>query len=226
MAQQATSFVQEGVDRFNEARERIDAEVQRIQKEMKTRRKKLERQLNTSRNRFEKQTRKQVKQLEKEIQRNSLVKRAEELRVQATRQVESVVDTVLDALQIASKNDLQKIDRKLTRVNKKLREIEESRKTNGRRPPPGLFVRWLRSATRGASPWRTSAASISCGSTSCSRRRSSWPGPRCGPSCPGSSCLGCRNTSGRTAPSRWSWSRASRSSASSAPTWRATAAPE
>jgi hypothetical protein len=135
MAQQATSFVQEGVDRFNEARERIDAEVQRIQKEMKTRRKKLERQLNTSRNRFEKQTRKQVKQLEKEIQRNSLVKRAEELRVQATRQVESVVDTVLDALQIASKNDLQKIDRKLTRVNKKLREIEESRKTNGRRPP-------------------------------------------------------------------------------------------
>ena len=32
MAQQATSFVQEGVDRFNEARERIDAEVQRVQK--------------------------------------------------------------------------------------------------------------------------------------------------------------------------------------------------
>jgi len=135
MAQQATSFVQEGVDRFNEARERIDAEVQRVQKELKTRRKKVERQFKSSRNRLEKQTRKQVKQIEKELQKNTLVKRAEELRDQASRQVESVVDSVLNALQIASKTDLQKIDRKLTKVNKKLREIEDTRKTNGRQPP-------------------------------------------------------------------------------------------
>jgi hypothetical protein len=134
MAEQRTSFVKEGVDRLQDARERIDDEIQRVQKQMKTRRRKLEREFDRRRKRFEKQTRKQVKQLEKEFRSNALVKRAEELRGEASRQIEDAFENLLGALQLASKQDLQRIDRKLSRLNRKLRELEQERKPNGQQP--------------------------------------------------------------------------------------------
>ena len=68
-----------------------------------------------------------MKQIEKELQKNTLVKRAEELRDQASRQVESVVDSLLNALQIASKTDVQRIDRKISQLNRKLKEMERAK---------------------------------------------------------------------------------------------------
>jgi hypothetical protein len=127
MAEQATTMA----DRFDTARERIDEEVQRVQKQIQVRRKQLERQLASGRKSIEKQTRKQVKQLRGELSRSSVVQQLERLREDAGRQLEDALETLLGALQIASKGDVQRIDRKLSKLNKKLKEIERGRRTNG-----------------------------------------------------------------------------------------------
>ena len=132
MAEQVTSFVDEANERFTAARERVDSEVQRIQKELQTRRKKIERQINTSRKNFEKQTRKQVKQIEKDIRKSEVVKALDGWRSQAGQAIEDTFEGVLGAFQIASKHDIQKIDRKLTKLTKRLKDIERGRQANGR----------------------------------------------------------------------------------------------
>jgi hypothetical protein len=134
MAEQATSFVQEGVDRLHAARERIDEELQRVQRELQARRKRLERRIDSGRKNIERQTRKQVQQLRSEVSRSPLVKRFEELRVETTRAVEGVLGDLLGAFQIASKADVDKIDRKLSKISKKLKELERARGSNGQQP--------------------------------------------------------------------------------------------
>ena len=136
MAEQVTSFVDEANERFTAARERVDSEVQRIQKDLQTRRKQLEKQITSSRKSFEKQTRKQVKQIEKDLRANSIVKTLEDWRCQANQALEDGVVGVLDALQIASKNDLKKIDRKITKLTKQLKDVQRVRTTNGRATTP------------------------------------------------------------------------------------------
>ena len=131
MAQQATSFVDEAGERITAARERVDAEITRIQKDLSTRRKKIEKQLNTSRKNIEKQTRKQVRQLEKDLRKSEVVKTLESWRGQVENLLEETLEGVLGALQVASKSDVQKIDRKLTKLNKRLKDIERARQTNG-----------------------------------------------------------------------------------------------
>lgn len=130
MAQQA-SLVQEGVDRFREAFDSL--EFDRVQKQLAQRRKRFEKQLASNRRAWEKRTRKQVKRLRTEIRKNSLVKRLQSLQKDATAQVESRVDQVLSALRIASKRDMDRIDRRLGQIQRKLRDLEQSRsrKANG-----------------------------------------------------------------------------------------------
>jgi hypothetical protein len=132
MAEQATTLV----DRFDTARGRIDEEVQRVQKEIKTRRKRIEKQIASGRKNIEKQTRKQVKQLQGDLKKNSVVQQLERAADEAGRQVEGVFEAILGALQIASKGDVNRIDRKLTKLNKKLKDIERARKGNGQAPGP------------------------------------------------------------------------------------------
>jgi len=137
MVEQATSFT----DRIESARGRLDDEIGRVQKQIQTRRKQIERQintgrknfekqLNTSRKSFEKQTRKQVK----EIRRSQVVQEVERLGTEVNRQIEGVFERVLGVLQIASKTDVDRIDRKLTKLNKRLKDMERGRKTNGQSP--------------------------------------------------------------------------------------------
>jgi hypothetical protein len=135
MPEQATSFVQESKERFNSARERIDGEVERIQKQLRTRSERIERQLSRGRKNFEKQTRKQVKQLERDLRKNPLVKRIDRFQADATKQVESALTSVLGALGIASASDVKQVDRKIARLNKKLKEMERERGTNSKQPP-------------------------------------------------------------------------------------------
>jgi len=135
MAEQATSFVDEAGERITAARERVDSEISRIQKDLAGRRKKIEKQISTSRKSFEKQTRKQVKQIEKEIRTSEVVKTLEGWRSQAESLLEETFEGVLGALQVASKNDVKKIDRKLTKLTKRLKDIERARQTNGTTAP-------------------------------------------------------------------------------------------
>lgn len=126
MTQQANVF-QEGVDRVREALGSIEGEVQRVQKdvrkELQARRKALEKRINANRSDLEKRT----KKFRTEIQKNATVKRLDTLRRDASRQIEDGVESVLGALQIASKGDVQRIDRKLNQLNRKLKDVERSR---------------------------------------------------------------------------------------------------
>lgn len=135
MPEQATSFVQESKERFNSARERIDGEVERIQKELRTRSERIERQISRRRKSFEKQTRKQVKQIEKELQKSEVVKTLQGWRSQAESLLEDTFESVLGSFQIASKSDVKKIDRKLTKLTKRLKDMERVRQTNGAAAP-------------------------------------------------------------------------------------------
>ena len=94
MSEQA-NFVQEGVDRFNSAFERIDEERLRLQKQLRTQRKTLEKQITSGRRDIEKRTRKQVKRLRTELRRYPVVKRVERLQVDARRQIEEGFDRFL-----------------------------------------------------------------------------------------------------------------------------------
>ncbi len=125
------SFVQEGVDRFNAAFERIDEERLRLQKQVQARRKSFGKQITSGRRDFEKSTRKQVKRLRTELRRYTVVKRAERLQADARRQIEERVDRWLGLLPLATRSDLERIDRKLDRISRKLKEIEQPRRGNG-----------------------------------------------------------------------------------------------
>ena len=119
-----TSIVNEGMDRAKSVFRSIDGELRRVQKQLQSRRKTFEKQLSSGRRDIEKQTRKQVKRLQTELRKNPLIKRAQNLRGEATQQIDNAVDRVLGALQIATKNDLDRIDRKLTVLTRKLKELD------------------------------------------------------------------------------------------------------
>jgi len=118
-----TSIVQEGVDRVRAAFGTLEDEFERVQRQLRTRRRTLEKQLRSGRKDLEKRTRK----LRTEVLGSSPVKRLDTLRKDAQRQIEDGVGNLLGVLQIASKSDVERIDRKLTQLNRKLREIEEAR---------------------------------------------------------------------------------------------------
>jgi septation ring formation regulator EzrA len=134
MAQQA-NFVQEGVDRLREAVSSVEDDIERMQdrmqKEFKARRESVEKQVASSRKNFEKKTQKQVKRLRNELRKNTYVKRAQGVVDDATKQFEQGVDNILEVLHVASKRDLSRIDRKLTQINRKLRDLEKAKQGNG-----------------------------------------------------------------------------------------------
>lgn len=125
------NLVQESVDRFNEAVDSIGDEVEKVQKRLKTRRSRFEKELRKSRRDFEKETRKRFKRIQTEIDKNPTTKRVRRVVADAQKQIESRVELVLGTFQIASKTDVQRIDKKLNQINRKLKELEKSRKGNG-----------------------------------------------------------------------------------------------
>ena len=120
--------------RIDEAVQFFDDEFQRIQKELSARRKSLERDFTNKRKTVEKRTRKELKRIQSELKKNPIVKRADAVRKDVTKQVETRVDTLLARIQIASRSDVQRINKKLTALNRRLKAIEDSRKTNGSSP--------------------------------------------------------------------------------------------
>jgi chromosome segregation ATPase len=128
------SIVQDGIDRFRDAFGSLEDEVERVQRQLRARRRKLEKQLNANRKDLEKRLdsgrkdlEKRAKKLQKEVRKNPAVKRLEELRKDAEKRYADGVESVLKALQIASKSDVQRIDRKISQLNKKLKEMEKAR---------------------------------------------------------------------------------------------------
>ena len=121
------SLVQEGVDRLNDAFHSIDNEFQRVQKELTTRRRSVE-----------KRTRKELNRFQSELKKSPIVKRAKTLQKDLTKEVEAGMDSLLGLIRVASKADVERIDKKLATLNRHLKEIEKVRKTNGAAPSPSL----------------------------------------------------------------------------------------
>lgn len=118
MATQA-NIVQEGVDRVREAVSSIETDLDKVQK-------RAEKEIKSRRKRFEKTTEKQVKRLQTQFKKNPFVKRAQSAFDDATRQFEKNVDNFLGAINVASSRDIRRVDRKLSQIAKKLRELENT----------------------------------------------------------------------------------------------------
>ena len=117
--------------RIDEAVQFFDDEFQRVQKELSARRKSLEKEFATRRKTVESRTRKELKRIQSDLKKNPIVKRANAVRKDVTKQVETRVDSLLGLMQVASRSDLRRIDKKLTTLNRRLKTIEDQRKTNG-----------------------------------------------------------------------------------------------
>ena len=120
--------------RINETVQFFDDEFQRVQKELSTRRKSLEKEFATKRKTVKRRTRKELKRIQSELKKNPIVKRADAVRKDVTKQVETRVDSLLGLIQVASRSDVQRINKKLTTLTRRLKAIEDSRKTNGSSP--------------------------------------------------------------------------------------------
>lgn len=112
------SFVEEGLDRFQHAFDNVQDEIQRLRKDLRTRRRKLEREAE-----------KRVKKLRSNVGKSDVVKRAETLRKDLRKQVDEGLDAALATFRIATKSDVRKIDRKLNAINRKLKELESRRRS-------------------------------------------------------------------------------------------------
>ena len=123
MAQQ--SLVDTSVERVRSVVHDANRRIQKLQKQIDVRRKSVEKELSTRRRRLEQRTQKAVDRVVARAQKLPLVKRAAALREEASRQIESGVQTVLGVFQIASRGELERIDRKLSQISRKLRELEK-----------------------------------------------------------------------------------------------------
>jgi len=125
MAQEA-SVVRDGVDQLRTAVRRVDRQFRKIQRQVETRRKQLGKQVTSRRKAIEKRAQRELARFQRELQRQPLVKRAESLRADATRQLERGVATFLDALPIVTKREVERIDKKIAGLSRKLRELEKA----------------------------------------------------------------------------------------------------
>jgi hypothetical protein len=128
------NIVQDGIDRFRDAFGSLEDEMERVQRQLRARRRKLEKQLNANRKDLEKRIdsgrkglEKRAKKIQAEVRKNPAVKRFESIRKDAEKRLEAGAETVLSALQIASKSDVQRIDRKISQLNRKLKEMEKAK---------------------------------------------------------------------------------------------------
>jgi DNA anti-recombination protein RmuC len=133
MAEQA-SRAQEGVDRISDAFHALDHEFQRVQKQLDTRRKSIEMQIANTRKKVEKRTLTELNRFQSEIQKYPLVKRAESLRNEASKQIESTMGSLLKMMQIPSKSDLARVERRLSALSRRVKAIEKARKSKGPSP--------------------------------------------------------------------------------------------
>ncbi len=115
-----------GTGRLAAARHTIEREVERVGKQIRARTRGIEKTLEKNRKQIETRGRKQIKSLMTDVRKTSAFKRATSLRKDAEHRIESGVETLLSTLQIASKSDVARIDRRLRNLNKKLNEIEKA----------------------------------------------------------------------------------------------------
>jgi hypothetical protein len=111
------NFIEDGIDRIENALRSIEKDFKRLQKRADKRRRQ-----------FERQAEKRVKQMQSDFRNNRVVKRAEDLRGDAVKAIEDQVDVLLANLRIASQAEVHKLERRVAQLNKKVRELEKQSK--------------------------------------------------------------------------------------------------
>ena len=109
--EQRAKFIDEGIDRFQGAWSSLEDEFGKLQKNLQKRRKD-----------FEKQTEKQVKKFEK----SPVGKRIATFREDAQKQIGSNVESMVGLLQVASRGDLKRLERKVSQLGRKLTALEKA----------------------------------------------------------------------------------------------------
>lgn len=126
-------MAQNGRNPVENALSNLEKELGKVRKQIETRTRDIEKRLAKGRKQIETRSRKQLRSIANEVRKNPVVKRAEALRKDAEKQIETSVDGFLGFFQIASKSDVDDIDRKLKSLNRKLSSLEKHQGT-GRRP--------------------------------------------------------------------------------------------
>ena len=119
---QNTSVLETGIDQIQSAVRVLDRRFRRLQRQLTTRRRRLGRQVTSRRRALERRAQRQISRL----RRQRLVKRAEALREDVTRQVEQGLSGLFETLPLATKRDVQRIDRRVSQLNRKLRDLEQA----------------------------------------------------------------------------------------------------
>jgi len=120
------SFIDEGIDRVQSAWKSVEQEVQKAQKRIENQGQELN-----------KRAEKQFKRLQKDLRTYPSVQRAEALGEDIKSEIDERIDwigsrvgsslqSVLGGLQIASQGEIDKIDRKLNRISRRLKALDKA----------------------------------------------------------------------------------------------------
>ncbi len=102
--------------------DRVETAVKTFEKDWKKFQKQAERQRKT----IEKRAEREVKKFQKQIDTNPVVKRARTLRDDAVKTFETQMDTLLGTFRIANRGEVEKLERKVGSLSRKIRQLEKA----------------------------------------------------------------------------------------------------
>ena len=112
MATESTAF-----DRFNEALRSLDDQIQDLREQFDDRRKGLE-----------KDFRKRADDVQTQLRKNTVYKRAEQARKDWEGQIDKARTGVYDLFGLATKSDIDKLNKKLNTISRKLTDLSKEAK--------------------------------------------------------------------------------------------------
>jgi len=134
MSEQGT-FVEEGIERIQNAVDSVEEEFQKLQRNVQERREGFEKEARKQFKRADKRARIQVKRVQTELLKNPVVKRAEDLRKDINKQVENRMDSFFGLLPYATRQDVKRLERKVSQLTRKLNQLEKTAKSAASEEP-------------------------------------------------------------------------------------------
>jgi len=134
MSEQGT-FVEEGIERIQNAVDSVEEEFQKLQRNVQKRREGFEKEARKQFKRADKRARIQVKRVQTELLKNPVVKRAEDLRKDINKQVENRMDSFFGLLPYATRQDVKRLERKVSQLTRKLNQLEKTSKSAASEEP-------------------------------------------------------------------------------------------
>jgi len=105
-----------GFDRFNDALKSLDEQLQDLRERFDHQRRRVEREV-----------RKRAERLQTRVQETDLYKRAETVRKDLGERAETGRSQIYDVFGIASKHEIEKLNKRMNKISKQLTELSEGR---------------------------------------------------------------------------------------------------